>query len=183
MSRKSFLRLFRLTHLYLGVFITPALLFFAFTGALQTFGLHETNRDHPNYKPAHWIAVLSQIHKKQTTTIPVRHLQLPATLSSAAAGGDSSEHLNRHREASESAAASTPSEASKPVTSISPPSPAVSSARRPLPLRIFFLVVCIGLFNSTLTGLFMSYSYIRRKMLITGFLIAGVILPIVLIFA
>jgi hypothetical protein len=181
MSRKSFLRLFRLTHLYLGVFITPALLFFAFTGALQTFGLHETNRDHPNYKPAHWIAVLSQLHKKQTTTLPIRRLQLPATPSTVAAGGESSEHSNRHHEPSENAAASAPLETSKAAT-ISPPPPAVTATRHPLPLRIFFLVVCIGLFNSTLTGLYMSYSYIRRKTLITGLLIAGVVVPIVLVF-
>ena len=44
------LRYVRLTHLYLGVFIAPAILFFAFTGALQTFSLHETTRG-SNYKP------------------------------------------------------------------------------------------------------------------------------------
>jgi hypothetical protein len=182
MSRKTFLRFFRLTHLYFGVFITPALLFFAFTGAMQTFGLHETNRDHPNYKPAHWIVVLGQLHKKQTTIIPVRRLQPPATPSTAVAGDESSMHPNHRHEASESATSSAPSETSKPGTSGSPLPPAVTPARHPLPLRIFFLVVSVGLFHSTLTGLFMSYSYIRNKLLITGLLIAGVILPLILIF-
>ncbi len=41
-STHTLLKYTRLVHLYLGVFITPALLFFAFTGALQTFSLHET---------------------------------------------------------------------------------------------------------------------------------------------
>ena len=40
----ALLRVLRKMHLYLGVFTAPALLFFAFTGALQTFSLA---RDHP----------------------------------------------------------------------------------------------------------------------------------------
>ena len=73
---RSLLQILRVTHLYVGVFIAPALLFFAFTGAIQSFGLHETNRDHPNYKPAHWIEVLAHIHKKQNVVVPV-HKPLP----------------------------------------------------------------------------------------------------------
>ena len=34
------LKIVRLTHLYLGVFIAPAIVFFAFTGALQTLSFH-----------------------------------------------------------------------------------------------------------------------------------------------
>src|ERR1700755_2432728 len=67
----TFLKYVRLTHLYLGVFISPALLFFAFTGALQTFSLHETTRG-SSYKPPAWAVVLGQIHKKQTPLLPVR---------------------------------------------------------------------------------------------------------------
>src|SRR5438445_4741249 len=65
------LRYFRLIHLYTGVFIAPALLFFAFTGALQTFSLHETTRG-SSYKPPAWAVMLAQIHKKQTPSVPVR---------------------------------------------------------------------------------------------------------------
>src|SRR5580704_16397624 len=70
-SSHIFLRYTRLTHLYLGVFIAPALLFFAFTGALQTFSLHETTRG-SSYKPPAWAVLLAQIHKKQTPIVPVR---------------------------------------------------------------------------------------------------------------
>ncbi len=49
-SSHTFLRYTRLVHLYIGVFIAPALLFFALTGALQTFSLHETTRG-SSYKP------------------------------------------------------------------------------------------------------------------------------------
>ena len=68
-----FLKNIRLIHLYFGVFITPALIFFAVTGALQTFSLHETTRG-SSYKPPAWIATLAQVHKKQTTVVPVRKL-------------------------------------------------------------------------------------------------------------
>src|SRR5260370_42503171 len=76
MRSVSLLRSVRLIHLYLGVFIAPALLFFAFTGALQTFSLHETTRG-SSYKPPAWAVTLGQLHKKQTTVVPVRRLPPP----------------------------------------------------------------------------------------------------------
>src|ERR1700754_4472618 len=75
-SSHAFLRAVRLIHLYLGVFTAPALLFFAFTGAMQTFSLHETTRG-SNYKPPAWAVTLGQIHKKQTPVVPVRKLPPP----------------------------------------------------------------------------------------------------------
>src|SRR5712672_3037500 len=70
-SSHTFLKYLRLIHLYTGVFIAPALLFFAFTGALQTFSLHETTRG-SSYKPPAWAVMLAQIHKKQTPIVPIR---------------------------------------------------------------------------------------------------------------
>ena len=54
----------RRLHLYLGLFFAPCILFFAFTGALQTFGLHESRKDH-SYVPPAWIATLARVHKDQ----------------------------------------------------------------------------------------------------------------------
>lgn len=59
----------RLTHRYLGLFFAPAIVFFAFSGALQTFGLHEAARN-GSYQPARWIVRIAQLHKKQTMQIP-----------------------------------------------------------------------------------------------------------------
>ena len=67
----SFLKLARHIHLYVGVFIAPAVLFFAFTGGLQVFGLHETSRG-SDYRPPAWLAIAAQLHKKQTDVLPVR---------------------------------------------------------------------------------------------------------------
>jgi hypothetical protein len=150
MSSRTLLRYTRLSHLYLGVFISPALFFFAFTGALQTFSLHETTRGR-SYKPPAWAVTLGQLHKKQTTVVPVRKLAPP------------------DKPAIDKA---------QPTAS---PNPAPAPAPRPhnaLPLKIFFLVVAIGLFTSTLSGLYMSYKYIHNKAWITALLIAGIIVPI-----
>ncbi len=60
----NLLKSLRKLHLYVGLFIAPALLFFAFTGAVQTLSLHEGAGD--SYAPPKWLAELSQVHKNQT---------------------------------------------------------------------------------------------------------------------
>jgi hypothetical protein len=71
MSRShAILKNFRLLHLYMGIFIAPSLLFFAITGALQSFSLHESHS--ANYTPPSWLVHLSQMHKNQTLEVPVR---------------------------------------------------------------------------------------------------------------
>jgi hypothetical protein len=72
----TFLKLARQLHLYIGVFIAPAVLFFAFTGGLQVFGLHETSRS-SDYRPPAWLAIAGQLHKKQTDVLPVRKPRPP----------------------------------------------------------------------------------------------------------
>jgi hypothetical protein len=154
-SSHVLLKYIRQIHLYLGVFIAPALLFFAFTGALQTFSLHETTRG-SSYKPPAWAVTLGQIHKKQTPIVPARKTPPP-----------------------EKSAGKSPSDKAQPTPSAADaPKP-----HNPLPLKIFFLIVAIGLFLSTLTGLYMSYKYIRNRVLITAILLAGIIIPIALTIA
>ena len=149
-SSHTLLKYLRLIHLYTGVFIAPALLFFAFTGALQTFSLHETTRG-SSYKPPAWAVTLAQIHKKQTPIVPNKKTPPPDKAA-----------------------------ADKPSKSESNPSDAPTPKHNALPLKIFFLLVSIGLFLSTLSGIYMSYKYIRNRRLITALLLAGIILPIVL---
>jgi hypothetical protein len=56
--------------------------------------------------------------------------------------------------------------------------PHCCSSLSPGPLQTFSLHV--GLFVSTLSGLYMSYKYIRNRRLITTILLAGIIVPVVL---
>ncbi len=73
MARASTLKAIRLTHLYSGVFLAPAILFFAITGGLQMFSLHETTRG-SSYVPPAILVHLAQLHKKATLTVPQRKL-------------------------------------------------------------------------------------------------------------
>ncbi|QAU23497.1 PepSY domain-containing protein [Dyella sp. M7H15-1] len=151
------LKLSRQIHLYLGVFIASALLFFALTGGLQVFSLHETSRS-SDYKPPEWLVVMAQLHKKQTTA--VRKRPVDAETRSAA------------------------TQASMPAIN---PVPMPVKLDRPgidvkhsLPLKIFSALVALGLFISTLLGIYMAYRYTRKLALMTVLLLAGIVLPILL---
>jgi hypothetical protein len=163
-SSHTFLKYIRLVHLYLGVFLAPALLFFAFTGVLQTFSLHETTRG-SSYKPPAWAVTLAQIHKKQTPIVPVRK----------APPQDKPVDKTAAEKPQPGPSASQPGPPPPPKTDA--PAPKLHNA---LPLKIFFLLVAISLFISTLSGLYMSYKYIRNRKLITAILVAGIIVPILL---
>jgi len=52
----------RLWHNYIGILIAPSVIFFALTGALQIFSLHES---HGTYTPPALIEKLSSLHKDQ----------------------------------------------------------------------------------------------------------------------
>lgn len=146
-NRTAILKLPRIVHRYLGVFTAPAILFFALTGALQTFSLHNAAKD-GSYKPATWIALGAQLHKKQT-------IQLPA-----------------------------PKELPQKNASVDGPKSQLKQATGPkhntLPMKIFFLVVSVSLFLSTLTGLYMSYLHCRSKVRLTAILFAGIAIPVAL---
>ena len=154
---RATLRLFRKTHLYFGLFISPALLFFAFTGAVQTLSLHEAAGS--SYKPPAVLAELGQLHKKQTTVLPVRK---------APEGGPG--HESGHGDH----ASGQPNAPQQAVT-------LASKQKQHLPMKIFFLAVALGLLTSTVTGIYMSYRYERNWMLVTGTLVAGVVVPVLLL--
>jgi hypothetical protein len=72
----------RQLHTYIGLFIAPSVLFFALTGALQIFGLHEANGD---YAPAPIVEKLSRVHKDQVFALGEHHHEPPKA--AAPAGG------------------------------------------------------------------------------------------------
>jgi hypothetical protein len=158
-SSHKILKVARQIHLYTGIFLSPAILFFALTGALQSFSLHETTRG-SDYKPPTWIVTLSQLHKHQTTTLPARKPH-PASDAAKPDTPKSDKHSN----------------ASSPAT----PQPPATPEKTHLPMKIFFLLVAIGLFISTLTGIFMSYRFTRNKLVVTALLLAGIIVPLILL--
>jgi hypothetical protein len=56
----------------------------------------------------------------------------------------------------------------------------VQKSHNPVPLKCFFLLLSLGLFISTLSGLYMSYKCIRNRRLITLMLVGGIIVPVLL---
>lgn len=172
------LKFTRKVHLLLGIFTTPALLFFAFTGAMQTFSLHETTQGSA-YKPPAWIASLAQLHKKQDTTVPVRKLRPPAI--DGGERGNLGSALGAS--ASDAAEQSAPGQASKKADGSESRSggPAPVARKSHLPMKIFFLLVSVSLALSTLTGAYMSYKFNRRPWQLTGLLVAGLVVPLLLL--
>lgn len=170
------LRWIRSVHLYFGLFITPALLFFALTGALQTFNLHESAGE--AYQPPAWIAHLAQIHKNQTSQLrpqrPGPRPGLPAAALVSPTADASRPSTAAHNGAQPPQTQPVPARPAAPVN-------LAAKARRHLPLKIFFLVVSLGLFSSSLTGIFMAYRFHRNKIAVTAILLMGVFIPLVLL--
>ncbi|MGH8158028.1 MAG: PepSY domain-containing protein [Rhodanobacter sp.] len=168
-----FLKAARSIHLYLGVFTAPMLLFFAITGGLQTFSLHETTRG-SSYVPPAWLASMAQLHKKQTTVMPVRRPR-PAETAVPVTGSGTVQ-------ATTPPAAATATDV-RPAASSGQPAKSIGEPPRKnlLPMKIFFALVSLGLLISTLTGLYMSYRYSRKPRLVTMILAAGILVPLLLL--
>lgn len=150
------MRRLRQVHTYLGVFFAPAIIFFAVSGALQTFSLHESKGGGP-YKPQAWIVTIASVHKDQALPRP-----RPARPEGAGAESHSKPPAAAHADGAPTAPAHKP------------PSP--------LPLKIFVLLVSVGLALTALIGLYIALT--NKAFRRTGWiaLAAGVVLPLVLLF-
>jgi hypothetical protein len=138
-------------HAYTGLFIAPSVLFFSLTGALQIFNLHEA---HGSYHPAVLLEKLSAVHKDQIFEKPRDKSAPDHGAPHAAAGGGADEPAE---DEDEKQSAST------------------------LALKWFFLAVSLGLFASTLIGIWMATTQLRRKGLAWTVLIVGAVVPIILL--
>ena len=59
----------RAAHYYAGVFFAPTIIFFAFSGTMQVFKLHEDYRATPGAQ-GDWIAWMAQVHKEAALIPP-----------------------------------------------------------------------------------------------------------------
>jgi hypothetical protein len=156
------LKMAREWHLYLGTLFAPSILFFAFTGSLQLFGLHE---GHPGdaYQPPAWVQRLASIHKDQTAA--ERHGPPPGSASQQKKQPESDEA--RRPPQPPQGGGKTQERKSNPFT---------------LVLKCFFLAMAVGLTCSTLLGIYMAFKFNRNRTLVWGMLIMGTVIPMVLIF-
>ncbi|MGH8214969.1 MAG: PepSY domain-containing protein [Rhodanobacteraceae bacterium] len=157
MATNRLLTSFRTLHLYMGVFTAPALLFFAFTGALQSVSLHEASRT-GDYRPPAWLASISHLHKKQSLDVPVKRARPKATAAAAAApaGGKTA-----------------PAVADQSVPAL--------RRRNLVPMKAFFVLVSLSLFLSTVSGVYMGWRYARNRRRYGATLVAGVAVPVLLL--
>ena len=146
-------------HAYLGLFIAPSVLFFALTGAVQLFGLHES---HGDYRPPSLLEKLSTVHKDQKFALGDHH---PPP---GAEGG-----LPKREEGRDVRPGSGPGPGADGDHD-EEGSPAM------LLLKVFFLIVSAGLTLSTLIGVWMGVSQLRRPRLAWSFFTAGALIPLVL---
>lgn len=146
----------RQIHVYLSVFVAPSLIFFAATGALQTFRL-------PDEKTAPvLIQKLARAHKDDIFAV-----KPPRPKRAGGEGAHSHDHDNPGPGKSDAA---LPTAAAKPQ-----PKPATQA------VKWFFTVAAIGMIVSTLLGLWMALAYHKRKGVLLAVLIAGAAIPIVLL--
>jgi hypothetical protein len=133
-------------HLYIGMFIAPSVLFFALTGAVQLFSLHEA---HGSYVPPLIVEKLSAVHKDQVFAASRHH----------------------HQDA-----------AAKPTAAARPPAGEDDKVKLPtLALKVFFLIVALGLAASTGLGLWIGLTRPGRKRTPLAMLAAGAVIPLVLL--
>jgi hypothetical protein len=141
----------RRIHGWLGLFIAPSILFFALTGSLQLYGLHES---HTGYKPPALVEKLGMVHKDQVFKLKPKR---PAGAPKPAVAQDHDEHEEHH--------AAPADEGPKVTVSL---------------LKALFLIVALGLATSTILGVWMALAHGRDKRVGWIVLAAGAVLPILL---
>lgn len=168
--------LIRQAHLYLGMLIAPSILMFAFSGAIQIFRLHEA---HPGYKPPALIERLGRLHKDQVfAAAPARR--------AAAADTHDADHgpaLGDPQQPTPSVSTTPRASGGKNVRTTEAPAPgrAGPTLSKQL-LQWFFTLVAVGLIISTALGIWMGAMQSRWKVTARWLLLAGIAIPVVLLF-
>jgi hypothetical protein len=136
-------------HSYIGLFIAPSVLFFALTGALQLYSLHEA---HGHYQPLALVEKLSSVHKDQVFAFGDHHAD---TARESDAGKKDVEKVS-------------PADAEENDESRLPT----------LLLKAFFLVVAIGVILSAALGLWIGLTQTRSKKTAWLLVVAGTLIPV-----
>jgi hypothetical protein len=149
-------------HSYIGLFIAPSVLFFAITGTLQIFSLHES---HDSYHAPVLLQKLGAVHRDQVFAKPHKHHD---------------DHDDEHHEDEHHEDAPAPPANAAPGTHPEPDDDdKVSGAT--LALKWLFTVVATGLILSSLIGVWIGVTQMRRKTTAWILLAAGALLPICLL--
>jgi hypothetical protein len=144
----------RRLHAYIGTFIAPSVIYFAATGLLQIYNLHEA---HPGYTPPRIIEMLSGVHKDQRF----------------GPGHRDPDDAEKSHPDGPAAAASRPA-----------PAPQGEKAHHThlatALLKLFFASVAIGLIFSTSFGIWMALQQGARRRMHLVLLLTGALVPTIL---
>jgi hypothetical protein len=143
-------------HSYLGLLIAPSVLFFALTGAVQIFGLHEA---HDDYQPPALIEKLSSVHKDQVFELGDHGPPPPDSSAGQPNGVVAFAVQNLHAGHDDHDSPGLP-------TTL---------------LKWYFLIVAVALTVSTGFGIWMGLTQIRRKSLAWTLLFVGAAVPLALL--
>ena len=146
-------------HTYIGFLTAPSLIFFCLTGATQLFSLHEA---HGGYHPYEWVEKLSSVHKDQVLEHHHAHAhgEQPPPTAQKPAPPESHEHDTDHGGDHEH-------EDSDSFATVA--------------LKVFFLLVALGLATSATLGVWIGLTQLRQKRLCWMLLAVGSGLPLVLL--
>ncbi len=147
-------------HLWLGTFFAPSIIFFALTGALQLFNLHE-GRPGGAYQPPAWIQTVASIHKDQT--VSERHGPPPGV-------------SPQQKDTPQADATHPPAQPQD-----GHPDDEHGASKLTYALKWFFLAMALGLTVSTLLGIYMAFKYGRSRALVLGLLFLGTAIPVTLL--
>lgn len=149
-------RLLRDLHTYLAVLFAPTILFFALTGSLQVFSLHEGQAN--GYQPPAVVEKLSQVH------IHMRYQLKP-----------------RKPEPAKSAQAQAPKIAEAIPVKVAEPMKPKAKRGPSVITKAFFGAAAIGLTLASLLGLWIGLTQGRLRKVSAVLAVLGAILPIALV--
>ena len=148
------LRRLRQFHLYVAVFFAPAIIFFAFSGILQTDGFHEARGGAA--QPPAWIKVIASLHQHQRLRRPERPRPPVATPGIQPGGRDAGPQRGRDA---------------------APPKEAGSTTA----LMLFTALMGFGLVVASLLGIAVALGTRSTRRVSIAMLVVGLLLPVALI--
>ena len=147
--------LIRQLHAYLSVFVAPTILFFAITGILQLYSLHQP---HGAYQPPALIEKLGRLHKDQTYSLGRKHR--PSALNTPVVGAEGDWVK--------------PFAARRPDDRDTPP-PKTQA------LKALFCAAAVMLILSSLLGVWMAVTQNRRKVILLAVFLLGAAAPVAIL--
>jgi hypothetical protein len=182
----------RSLHFYLGIFFAPSIIFFAFSGALQAFGLHEGDNH------AKWIESMGEVHKNQRPPDWMKKAPQAPAQSSTGQHAATQTSAPQQQPAQQAAPPASPPNA----VNASAQSPAVATSAQPatspaqaapvrrgpprkpksVPFKVFSAVMAVGLILSSILGILIAFRMKPDPKPIWVMLVLGTILPMLLLY-